>query len=729
MKRFKTTCDIGIDKVLNYTLVYITNDSELPELVDWMKQRTSFAIDLETDGLDPHVSGLATLQIGDPRGDDPHAYVIDVRCVSKKAMKPILNMLVSRDYLKLGMNIAFEYRFLRKNYGIKMRKLADIQIAELVLRAGLFPEGYNVGGGEDGFRKPALGATSMAKLCMRYLGIGIKKYDYVRLSFYKTPAGTHSREQLEYAAGDVIFPFYVAQQQRKEIEERQLKSIIEIEFETIPIMAEAQFNGVGINQPAWRKLWQEAEKSKAEFETKLDDYFRGLHPQEELFDQSKTRPLYKNGSELNYGSSDHIRWAIAEYCKKIGWPIEVVTEEKRAKELLEQYGEGFLEWLKQRDPTATIENVPDHVVPLKAAVMLTSAERKNLQLAKVHRQLPGELIDLLVGYSETSKRANTFGVEFLNKHVHPVTKRIHPEFNQAVTSTGRISQTPNLQNIPRDPRYRHCFVPKKGYSFVIADYSQIEPRLSAQVSDDPTYVGTFLDDDDIYSRVAEAMTGTRPDRTTEQGAIMRQIFKTIVLALAYRMGPPKLWATLCLALSEEIAAGKTEAPRLEDVRELHKRFFEVHPGIKQYQETCEKAASPSSPSAPKVWDRYAKAAVTWITAPCGRKRFFPPDHRGIYTEAPNAPIQGCSATITKAAACLVEREIDKDGWDATCIHMVHDEIIWEVRDDQADKFAPLAKDLMEKAGATWITKVPVKAEFPKGTNGVVKVWTKERADV
>ena len=723
-------------KTLDYDLYYVTSDDEVPAIVEWLRGLPAVGLDLETDKLDkkrsdphPFYCGLATLQLGYPKGDHPCAYVIDVRCVSAEALAPLLKLLESPALMKLGMNIEFECEFLQHNYGVRLKNVADIQIAELLLRAGLFPE--KEGAKEEGAetsRYTAYGATSMAKLARRHLhGLDIDKDKELRTSFFTTPPGEHSERQITYAAEDTLLPFFIAKKQRREIDERGLGHILDIEFALIPILADARLTGMFLDQGAWRQLWQEAQQRRATAEKKLDEHFTGLSGQNEFF--AGERPTFRTGKPLNYDSPAHIRWALASYCKTTGWPVEVVTSAKRVLELKKEYGQGWFDWLQRKNKKKKIEwdDVPERVIDESKHCILISANKDVLKLSKIKQQLPAELVDLLIEYAEQSQRADSFGIEFINKHVNKRTRRIHPMFHQLIASTGRLSTQPNSQNIPRDARYRACFKPAKGYKYVIADYSQIEPRLSAEVSLDPVYVTTFLDDDDIYCRVAEAMTGTYPDKKTEEGKVLRQVFKTIVLALAYRMGWYKLRNRLILALEKEIMSGKVPLPDEEYVKELHRGFLEKCEKIREYQELCQAMGDSESSSARKFFDPYLGDLVTYVEAPCGRKRFFRPKYRKVYTEGPNAPIQGCSATITKLAAVMVQAEIDKREWDAHIVDLVHDEIVWEVREDQAVEFAEVAKHLMEEAGRKYIKHVPVKAEFPKGTNGVVDCWLKEAA--
>jgi DNA polymerase-1 len=290
-----------------------------------------------------------------------------------------------------------------------------------------------------------------------------------------------------------------------------------------------------------------------------------------------------------------------------------------------------------------------------------------------------------------------------------------------------------LQNIPTTknargvPVYRECFRPKAGYKYICCDFSQIEPRITAQESKDPIYIQTYQDGADLYIRSAEAMLGHEIDVTTPYGKLQRIIFKAVVLALAYRMGPWKLRDRLTLALEEDIAAGRIAPPTIEWARELRDRFFAVHAGLQEYQDRQSLLADPARSPRPKVYDDYAGAAVTYIKALCGRTRLFLPDAKNTYTEAANAPIQGHSATMVKYAAVLIQAALDADPRhiDMHGVNYVHDEIVYECPEAYAEEMALLVKAKMEEAGRRWVTLVPIVADFPSGTNGVLDRWLKE----
>lgn len=709
--RVSVQVESGVWKDLTY--YYVTRPEQVAHYLQWSKDVAALGYDLETSGLSPWEDRVATLQLGNPLVDDPRAYVFDVRLLGE-ALEPVYDQLRSTDKVKVGQNLGFEYRFSKQQLGVAIRQLWDTQLSEQVLRQGLF----SAAGGS------VYGLTSMAALAKRYLRLVLDKDQDLRTGFYATPAGGLNERQLVYAAGDVVYPFFIAKYQRKLLAKRKLMSIAHIEMRNIPPTKEAELMGMRVDVPRWLALWQEAVKQREETTAALDallvDEQGSLLPVEH-----GTRPLYLGGKSpvpINYASSYQVRWLVRQVCEHRRWPIEVITSSSRLLKVKAEVGANWMASQEGFGRKVTAKDVPNWMVPEDKYCVLTSANKDALLLGKLRNQLPADLVDLLVQYSKCNILCTTFGKDFLTKHLRPDTGAIHTEFHQGITATGRYSTRPNTQNYPHDPRYRRCFIPKDGYSFTICDYSQIEPRITAQMSGDPQYVSTFRRGDDLYLATAEAMLGTRPDPTTPQGKVERSIFKVVVLALAYSMHARSLRDRLTLALHDEIVTGRMEPPTYEYALELWTRFFEVHRGVQAFQELCTKQADPSSPR--KLWDDMLQAEVTWVTSVCGRKRFFPPDAADACTQGPNVGPQSGSATITKYAIALIQDEIDEHGWDACLINAIHDELVYQVRDDQAAGFAKVQKRLMEAAGQKYCPDIPIKAEFPDGSEGVVPYWTK-----
>lgn len=706
---------------LTYERYYVQDSAEVPAVVAWLaslKDRR-VCIDYETTGLSARHNKPITLQLGAPWGPTPTVYILDLRTVGdvSAVFRQLQRMLV------YGQNLKFEAKFTQHHFGIRFEKLHDTMITEQVLRAGLLTsKGAEQARGEG---RIAYRFASMEALALRYLGVELDKDEDLRRSFGQTLPGQFSERQLVYAAGDVLYPGLIFDEQWAEVQQRELVGILDIEYRLIPVLADTELHGFRMDTAAWLRLSQEATIERAKAQRQLDDLIRPFTTQLDLFSDGRpVRPDKRKAVPINYSSSQDVQWVIKTYCEKTQWPMRLVMDFKELIQLKRVWGRDWLLRAQERDPLKGESDIPDHVLPETEFCVLLTTDRVALTLAKVRNQLPAALVDPLVQYSKYDIRVDTFGASFIEKHVDPTTGCVHTDFHQAVTSTGRLSTSPNLQNIPGDSRYRRCFIPHPGYVFVTCDYSQIEPRISAEVSQDPVYVNTFVHADDLYVSVCEAMTGHRPNKKTPEGSLERSIFKTVVLALAYNMGPRKLRDRLTLALADDIAAGRVQLPTYERALELWKRFFEVHERIREAQQSAITLADPEQ-STRRVFDRYTGNLVTWVTAPCGRKRFFPHDAKSVYTEAPNVEPQAGSATITKAAGVLLAGHMWQNGIDGWISNLVHDEIVCCVRADQAKAFAPKMKHLMERAGAHFIKSVPVVAEFPENTDGITPYWAKK----
>lgn len=725
-KDFVEQVRIGPDRTVNVRMRYVTTDAEIDELMEWVRPLKHVLVDTETGGLDPKDSDIATLQIGHPAppNGEGRVYVICMRSVSKAALEPVRQLMADPKVCKIGQNIGFEIRFLGVRRRWKFRNVADTQVVELLLRAGLFESSRRKSGAKkssDEGSRAAYGETSMGKLAERYLGIRIDKDRYLRTSFWKTPPATLNRRQLVYAADDCVYPWYILQDQGKEIRERGLLHVLKIEFGVLPILIEAQMYGMRIDADRWKELWQLAVERQDKAEKVLDSMFQVA--QGDLFGGKldSVRPMFygshKKPEPLNWSGAMHVKWAIETYCAAIQWPVQLLSTQSQLDKAKEIEGRDWAERKGIRDAKGA--DIPDFVLDESKYCVLLKVDQPTLKLRKIRKQLPADFIDALLAYQHEKALVATFGNSFL-RHVQE-DGRLHFTFNQLIAATGRLSSEPSSMNLPKTEEYRRCIIPAPGYRFVVMDYSQIEPRISAFVSGDEVYNRTFEEDTDLYCTVAEAMLGEYPDvEAADKDARVaaeknRSAIKAVVLGMAYKMGAGKLRDSLTLVLKENVV--------FKYASDLHRTFRERCFGLVKFQDECAKLADPNGTR--KIWDRYVGDFVTWIESSCGRKRYFRKTEEDVSTAACNHPIQGLSATQLKAALCDIQAYIDAEALDAHPINFIHDEVVYEVREDIAESFAAHARELMEAAAKRYIPTVKVKAEYPKGHhNGTVMFWTK-----
>jgi DNA polymerase-1 len=286
----------------------------------------------------------------------------------------------------------------------------------------------------------------------------------------------------------------------------------------------------------------------------------------------------------------------------------------------------------------------------------------------------------LLEYRELQKKLGTY-LETYPSFISPKTGRIHANFLQCRVPTGRLACTnPNIQQIPHEDEFRRCFVAEEGNVLVIADYSQIELRILAEVSDDPAFVEAFRKGEDLHRVTAATMYGVPMDEVTKE---QRSDAKRINFGLMYGRGARSLSAQL----------GTDE----ERGRQLIDEYFANYPRVQRFlQRTANRA----------IRDRTLRTLA-------GRVRKFGndpvADDRGaMRREAMNYPIQGASADIAKLALGYVRDELE--GLDARLINCIHDEFVVECAQEVSGEVSERTREAMIRAGEEILSKVPVDVE-------------------
>lgn len=293
----------------------------------------------------------------------------------------------------------------------------------------------------------------------------------------------------------------------------------------------------------------------------------------------------------------------------------------------------------------------------------------------------------LLRYRHAAKAHQAFGLSFL-EHVHPVTGRLHPRYRQIGASTGRFScSNPNLQQIPRDPSFRGCFRVSGDRRLIIADYSQVELRVVAEVARDATMIGAFRRGWDLHRLTAALVAGKEPDSVMESE---RQAAKAVNFGLVFAMGAKRLAAYSTQTFGVPMA--------LETAELFRERFFRNYRGVARWQERIH-AESPLE-----------------VRTLCGRLRRWKTSPR--LTEACNTVVQGTAADILKKALTLLRDELEGTG--ARIIGCVHDEILVETPAACAAEVAEMTGRTMEKAGRAWLEQVPVPASVVVGRSWAEK---------
>jgi len=266
----------------------------------------------------------------------------------------------------------------------------------------------------------------------------------------------------------------------------------------------------------------------------------------------------------------------------------------------------------------------------------------------------------------------------LPKHVHSETNRIHPEYRQIGAVTGRFScANPNLQQIPRDKRFRSCFVAAPGHKLVIADYSQIELRVAAEISKDSNMIEAYQNGEDLHRLTASLITDKPMEEVTKEE---RQAAKAVNFGLMYAMN----YHTLRDYAKSTYGVEMTR----EEAKYFYWRFFDGYPGLAAWH------------SEVYLSDQRETRTLS------GRRRSW--TNETVLAEVLNTPVQGSAADIMKKALSMLPQDLN--GTNAKIIGSVHDEIILEVSEAQTDIVAKILKDTMEEAGRHFLKTVPVVAD-------------------
>lgn len=302
------------------------------------------------------------------------------------------------------------------------------------------------------------------------------------------------------------------------------------------------------------------------------------------------------------------------------------------------------------------------------------------------------IIEKILEYRSLMKLNSTY-VEGLIPYINQKTGRIHSYFHQTITATGRISSTePNLQNIPSRADFgkniKKAFVSKDGYTFIDADYSQVELRVLAHMSNDENMKKAFMNDEDIHREVASQVFNVPFEDVTKE---MRSRAKAVNFGIVYGITG--------FGLGKQIHVSRKEAD------EYINSYFEKFQGVKQYMDNMVKNAKEKG----------------YVETLFERRRYIPELKSSNYMvrefgkrAAMNTPIQGTAADIMKIAMNNVYKELIKNNIDGKIILQVHDELLLEVKDEQKEEAKKILQNAMENA---YKLSIPLKVEVTEA-----KTW-------
>jgi len=276
--------------------------------------------------------------------------------------------------------------------------------------------------------------------------------------------------------------------------------------------------------------------------------------------------------------------------------------------------------------------------------------------------------------------------------INPQTGRVHTSYHQAVAATGRLSSSdPNLQNIPvrtaAGRRIRQAFIAEPGHRIVSADYSQIELRIMAHLSGDDGLIHAFADNQDVHRATAAEVFGVEPASVTSD---MRRHAKAINFGLIYGMS--------AFGLARQLKIDRAAAQQYVDL------YFARYPKVKAFMDQTRELAHSQG----------------YVETLFGRRLYLPEINspnmvrrQGAERAAINAPMQGTAADLIKRAMLAVDAWIEQADFTVRMIMQVHDELVFEVAEDQVEQAIPAIRERMSEVAAL---SVPLVVDIAAGAN-------------
>jgi DNA polymerase-1 len=500
----------------------------------------------------------------------------------------------------------------------------------------------------NGLEDRQLGLKGMSK---KYLNIDMDKE--TRQEFTQLNGTPFTTKQILYGAGDVSGLHKIKELQQPEIDRLELQSVVNLENKVLCALGDIEFNGMAFDAEGWKKLGLLSKSKVQQYEQELDAF---------------------------------------------------VKEDPKLAKFIKQYVQSDLFGEVERDIDIKWSS-PKQVSEVFKAMGL---ELKNSSEKEINQhQYKFPLIKKFIDYKKQQKLITTYGDKFL-RYINKTTGRIHTDFFQIV-NTGRISSgskktnAPNLQNIPATPEHRACFIVPKGYKFVNIDYSGQELRITTEGSREPVWIDALNNNRDIHAEVASMMFKVPVDKVREKpeflrGKTYRDIAKNLNFGIIYGMSEFKL--------AKELVISKQEA------KDMITSYYKALPKLKSYLDAC------------KAYGM--KNGYIRTFKPYSLIRFFP-EWAGISAlqdwekkkaigsierQSGNSPIQGSGAIVTKLALVAIRNYILDNSLQekVKLISTVHDEINCEVKEDFAEEWSKIQRDLMIKAGQEIIKIVPVEVD-------------------
>ena len=558
--------------------------------------------------------------------------------------------------VKIIHNAKFEYTWL-KSIGITINNIYDSMVAEQILRKG-----------EEG------GFYSLEELVKKYCDVELNKS--IRDTFINHDGINFTKEQLDYAAEDVAYLENIYHLQSNQIAaySSELWNIKQMEMQLTPILAEIELAGIKLDVDRFKLFYESNNRKRKTTETKLKNIL-------------ETELLNKINTEVGFNIKSGIVGEFLEFSPfspNLASPLQL-------QKILNILG-------------AKVDSVGESIL-----IKLNHSESVPNNIKKV--------VELYRKYVEYNKLCSSWGLDYL-KHLGS-DGRLHPEFHQYVTKSGRLSSSkPNCQQIPRDSELRSCFVAKEGYKLIKADYNSQELRIIAVVSGDEKLISDLKNNIDVYSNVAQQMYHKKVNKNYNKE--LRDNAKTVVLATNY-------------GASAFAIVNSSEIP-LAEAKEIQHTYFELYPQLYHWIQTegfniLEKGYAITSFGAPRIFKLPVMSfAEMKGLIEIGNKSYRKLSEKKLETyhelkhimrAGLNHEIQGLAANIIKLALIDIYNKLNNN-YDAKIILTVHDEILLECYNSLVSEVSDIVKNSMESIALQLVPQLEIPVEVFVGENWAVE---------
>lgn len=601
-------------------------------------------LDMETTGKHPRYD--IPLLLGLMLSKDEY-YVIDLITIPKETIKKLLLLIEKLDFTVVAHNASFDLSLIYYHYEILFNNIWCTQVIDQVLFNGV-----------DSFK------FSYSQLVLRYH----KKYldkSGVESFIGRDTSKPFNLAELTYLANDLKYLGGIRNKQLIDIAKKQLMPIIELEMRFLPKKVKMESYGISMDREAWMVIAKENGALKNSTERIMRQELINMDKEYKF---TETLDMFKQSAQMDLFNPD------AKSVQEINVNLINFNSPKQLMEVLNTCEGNF--------QSTRLE-------------MLQQKLRDNPKAPYT------KFLELLIKYRGLEKAVSTYGERFLSR-MDRVTGKIHTNFTQAFTATGRLSSSSyevtskvtegvNLQNIKAEPRYRNCFIADENRELVTADYGGQEISLAAWQSQDPLLLAAVRDGLDIHSYMAQESfriilndPGLIVTKTVNPQ--FRKIHKNVLFAIFYGAGPPRIADTLDISVDI--------ADRIyQRIRELLYKFMEYQDKLKS-----------------DILTKYSVRDHSYTN----RVRYFEKLFDGRLSlhkaekEASNFPIQSSGASMIKLAICELDDAFMKDNLNSKILFTVHDEIIVDI-----PKESGLQKKIvtiMKTAATHFLGDLPVEVE-------------------